>query len=82
MSFAPMQRLKGLYLAGMRFMYFSPLFSNSNTKRKVYLSPGERLFAKIAPALKDFGGERLTSGSFSTYGPKILKNNEIEIRIL
>ena len=29
-SFAPMQRLKGLYLAGMRFVYFSPLFSNSN----------------------------------------------------
>ena len=63
MSFAPMQRLKGLYLAGMRFMYFSPLFSNSNTKRKVFLSPGERLVAKIAPAPKDFGGERLTSGT-------------------
>ena len=37
------------------------LFLNSNTE--IFYFPGERLVAKIAPAPKDFGGERLTSGT-------------------
>ena len=41
------------------------LFLNSNNKKYIYFIffQGERLVAKIAPAPKDFGGERLTSGT-------------------
>ena len=40
------------------------LFLNSNNQIFFFIFlQGERLVAKIAPAPKDFGGERLTSGT-------------------
>ena len=40
------------------------LFLNSDNKNRfLNFLLGERLVAKIAPAPKDFGGERLTSGT-------------------
>ena len=41
------------------------LFLNSNNQIYFFFIflQGERLVAKIAPAPKDFGGERLTSGT-------------------